>query len=140
MVHEGNTLAIRRCDDDEAADVPSIVMRRDQFDIQEVEVRGMEIEGIYRKSGGNNQIQQSKEGFERSNDYDVSDPDLDINAVTSTLKQYLRKIPTPLITYDPGAPLQPNPNHGLHPEQREHRIGLVRQAIGGLPAIHRKLG
>ncbi|KAL8983899.1 MAG: hypothetical protein Q9205_001984 [Flavoplaca limonia] len=135
--------------DYEASDVPSIVMRC----IQEVEVRGMEIEGIYRKSGGNSQIQQIKEGFERSNDYDVSDPDLDINAVTSTLKQYFRKLPTPLITYDvydrllnsipplpasyPGAPPQPNPNHNLDPEQREHRISLMRQAIGGLPAIHR---
>ena len=113
----------------------------------------MEIEGIYRKSGGNSQIQQIKEGFERSNDYDVSDPDLDINAVTSTLKQYFRKLPTPLITYDvydrllnsipplpasyPGAPPQPNPNHNLDPEQRENRISLMRQAIGGLPAIHR---
>ncbi|KAI4238350.1 MAG: hypothetical protein LQ349_001158 [Xanthoria aureola] len=133
----------------EASEVPSIVVRC----IQEVEVRGMEIEGIYRKSGGNSQIQQIKEGFERINDYDVSDPDLDISAVTSTLKQYFRKLPTPLITYDvydrllnsipplppsyPGAPLQSNPNHNLDPEQREHRIGLMRQAIGGLPAIHR---
>ncbi|KAL8782931.1 MAG: hypothetical protein Q9213_004987 [Squamulea squamosa] len=135
--------------DYEASDVPSIVMRC----IQEVEVRGMEIEGIYRKSGGNSQIQQIKEGFERTNDYDVSDPDLDINAVTSTLKQYLRKLPTPLITYDvydklltsippmppshPGAPPQTNPNHNLDPEQREHRVGLMRQAIGSLPGIHR---
>ncbi|KAL8766831.1 MAG: hypothetical protein Q9209_006489 [Squamulea sp. 1 TL-2023] len=135
--------------DYEASDVPSIVMRC----IQEVEVRGMEIEGIYRKSGGNSQIQQIKEGFERTNDYDVSDPDLDINAVTSTLKQYLRKLPTPLITYDvydklltsippmppshPGAPPQTNPNHSLDAEQRDHRVGLMRQAIGSLPAIHR---
>ncbi|KAL8906698.1 MAG: hypothetical protein Q9171_006159 [Xanthocarpia ochracea] len=133
----------------EACDVPSIVMRC----IQEVEVRGMEIEGIYRKSGGNSQIQQIKEGFERTNDYDVSDPDLDINAVTSTLKQYLCKLPTPLITYDVydkllnaipsmppsllGAPPPPNPNHNLDPEQRDHRVGLMRQAISSLPAIHR---
>ncbi|KAL8725732.1 MAG: hypothetical protein Q9166_007182 [cf. Caloplaca sp. 2 TL-2023] len=135
--------------DYEASDVPSIVMRC----IQEVEVRGMEIEGIYRKSGGNSQIQQIREGFERTNDYDVSDPDLDINAVTSTLKQYLRKLPTPLITYDvydkllnsvppmppshPGAPPPTNPNHNLDPEQRDHRVQLMRQAIASLPAIHR---
>ncbi|KAL8817644.1 MAG: hypothetical protein Q9223_003560 [Gallowayella weberi] len=135
--------------DYEASDVPSIVMRC----IQEVEVRGMEIEGIYRKSGGNSQIQQIKEGFERTNDYDISDPDLDINAVTSTLKQYLRKLPTPLITYDVydkllnsippmppshlGAPPQINPNHNLDPEQRDHRVNLMKQAIGSLPSIHR---
>ncbi|KAL8688156.1 MAG: hypothetical protein Q9218_005862 [Villophora microphyllina] len=135
--------------DHEASDVPSIVMRC----IQEVEVRGMELEGIYRKSGGNSQVQQIKEGFERTNDYDLSDPDLDINAVTSTLKQYFRKLPTPLITYDVydqllnsappvpptelGAPLQRNPNHSLDPEQREHRVQLMRQAISGLPSVHR---
>ena len=61
---------------------------------------GMDIEGIYRKSGGNTQIQQIKDGFEYSNDYDISDPDLDINAVTSTLKQYFRKLPTKQIKYD----------------------------------------
>lgn len=116
----------------------------------------MEVEGIYRKSGGNGQIQQIKEGFERSNDYDISDPDLDINAVTSTLKQYFRKLPIPLITYDvydrlltfappplhtnhanPGGPLPVNPNHNLDPEQREHRIQLMRQAIQGLPPSNR---
>ncbi|KAL8637649.1 MAG: hypothetical protein Q9228_005101 [Teloschistes exilis] len=135
--------------DHEASEVPSIVMRC----IQEVEVRGMEVEGIYRKSGGNSQVQQIKEGFERTNDYDLSDPDLDINAVTSTLKQYFRKLPTPLITYDVydkllnsappvpptelGAPLQRNPNHNLDPEQREHRVQLMRQAITALPPVHR---
>ena len=60
----------------------------------------MDIEGIYRKSGGNSQIQLIREGFERSTDFDISDPDLDINAVTSTLKQYFRRLPTPLIPYD----------------------------------------
>jgi hypothetical protein len=40
-------------------------------------------------------------GFEKDpNTYDISDPDLDIHAVTSALKQYFRKLPTPLITYD----------------------------------------
>ena len=156
----------------EGSDVPSIVMKC----ISEVEVRGecapspfevdfpslpknltnclpgMELEGIYRKSGGNSQIQQVKEGFERTNDYDISDPDLDINAVTSCLKQYFRKLPTPLITYDVydklldcvppvphsdrGGP-QVNPNHNLDPEQREQRIQAMRQAIDSLPPSHR---
>ncbi|KAL8971136.1 MAG: hypothetical protein Q9183_001196 [Haloplaca sp. 2 TL-2023] len=134
--HEGNA-------------VPTIVVRC----IQEVEVRGMEVEGIYRKSGGNSQVQQIKEGFEKTNDYDLSDPDLDISAVTSVLKQYFRKLPTPLITYEVydkllrsappvppthlGGPPPTNPNHTLDPEQRQHRVQLMRQAIAGLPPIHR---
>lgn len=95
----------------------------------------MDIEGIYRKSGGNSQIQQIKDGFESSNDYDISDPDLDINAVTSTLKQYFRKLPTPLITYDvydklleSAAWIADNPSHC---------VGLMRTAINQLPLRHR---
>ncbi|KAJ5587614.1 uncharacterized protein N7459_003379 [Penicillium hispanicum] len=77
--------------------IPSIVTRC----IQEVELRGMDMEGIYRKSGAASVIQGIRDGFERSPfDYDISDPDLDIHAVTSALKQYFRKLPTPLITYE----------------------------------------
>jgi hypothetical protein len=61
----------------------------------------MDMEGIYRKSGAASAIQGIREGFERSPfDYDISDPDLDIHAVSSALKQYFRKLPTPLITYE----------------------------------------
>jgi len=58
------------------------------------------VEGIYRKSGGTGQVNQLKEGFEKSSDYDISDPDLDIHAVTSTLKNYFRRLPNPLITLE----------------------------------------
>jgi Rho-type GTPase-activating protein 1/2 len=58
---------------------------------------GMDVEGIYRKSGGAGLIQQIKDGFQVSDDYDISDPDMDIAAVTSALKGYLRQLPTPLI-------------------------------------------
>jgi hypothetical protein len=57
----------------------------------------MEFEGIYRKSGAHNTVQQIKQGFQESNDYDISDPDLDIAAVTSVLKGYLRSLPVPVI-------------------------------------------
>ncbi|KAL9607507.1 MAG: hypothetical protein Q9167_007581 [Letrouitia subvulpina] len=133
----------------EGGGIPGIVMRC----IEEVELRGMDVEGIYRKSGGNSQTQQIKEGFERTNDYDISDPDLDIHAVTSTLKQYLRKLPIPLVTYivydkllksapplaqahAAGAP-PPNPNHNLDPEQREQRVDSMRKAVNELPPLHR---
>ena len=81
----------------EGVSIPGIVTRC----IEEVELRGMDIEGIYRKSGGSAQTQSVKEGFETSfeNGFDLADPDLDINAVTSCLKQYFRKLPTPLITF-----------------------------------------
>jgi len=60
----------------------------------------MDVEGVYRKSGGASQVTQVKSGFEKSSDYDISDPDLDIHSVTSALKNYFRRLPVPLITFD----------------------------------------
>ena len=94
----------------------------------------MDCEGIYRKSGGNSQIQAVKEGFEQSNNYYISDPDLDINAVTSALKQYFRKLPTPLITY----PIYDKLLSTTTVSSPEERIHLMRSAIAGLPAHHRE--
>ena len=109
----------------------------------------MDTEGIYRRSGGNSQVQVIKEGFERSNDFDISDPDLDINAVTSTLKQYFRKLPTPLITYEvydklletlpsPNQDIDPShPAHPANPNNHNYRITSMRHAINDLPPHHR---
>ena len=60
----------------------------------------MDQEGIYRKTGGNSQVNMIKDGFDKNDNFDISDPDLDITAVTSVLKQYFRKLPTPLLTFD----------------------------------------
>ena len=93
----------------------------------------MDCEGIYRKSGGNSQTTIVKDGFEHSNDFDVSDPDLDINAVTSALKQYFHKLPTPLITYPVYDKLLLTTTNPLP----EERISLMRAAINELPTHHR---
>lgn len=69
-------------------------------DLTDRNLAGIDAEGIYRKSGGSTQVKVIQSGFEKDLDYDISDPDLDIHAVTSTLKQYLRKLPTPLITFE----------------------------------------
>ncbi|KAH7385575.1 hypothetical protein DE146DRAFT_212760 [Phaeosphaeria sp. MPI-PUGE-AT-0046c] len=75
--------------------IPRVVSRC----IEEVELRGMDVEGVYRKSGGTSQVNQVRSGFEADNDYDISDPDLDIHAVTSVMKNYFRRLPVPLITF-----------------------------------------
>ncbi|KFY45853.1 hypothetical protein V494_00729, partial [Pseudogymnoascus sp. VKM F-4513 (FW-928)] len=74
--------------------IPSVVIRC----IEEVELRGMEVEGIYRKTGGSGLVNSIREGFEREGasmqqgggngevQVDISDPDVDITAVTSVLK------------------------------------------------------
>lgn len=80
----------------ERRQIPSVVTRC----IEEVELRGMDAEGIYRKSGGSGQVKMIQEGFDRVDDFDISDPSIDIASVTSVLKQYFRKLPTPLLTFD----------------------------------------
>ncbi|KAH7031105.1 uncharacterized protein B0I36DRAFT_118565 [Microdochium trichocladiopsis] len=90
----GSELADRA--DYERRQIPCVVTRC----IEEVELRGMDMEGIYRKTGGNSQVKIIQEGFDKNENFDISDPDLDITAVTSVLKQYFRKLPNPLLTYD----------------------------------------
>ena len=82
--------------DYERRQIPSVVTRC----IEEVELRGMDIEGIYRKTGGSGQVKLVQEGFDKTEDFDISDPSIDITAVTSVLKQYFRKLPVPLLTFD----------------------------------------
>lgn len=77
--------------------------------IEEVEKRGLEFEGIYRISGGNSAIVSIENAFANLPANPISDEkhmrrlaevmDIDINAVTSTLKRYLRKLPEPVIPY-----------------------------------------
>ncbi|KAL2002176.1 hypothetical protein VTN02DRAFT_500 [Thermoascus thermophilus] len=110
--------------------IPNIVSRC----IQEVELRGMDMEGIYRKSGASSAIQTIREGFERSPlDYDLSDPDLDIHAVTSALKQYFRKLPTPLITYDVYDRLLDTNDITSH----SARVEALQDCLKDLPRVHR---
>jgi hypothetical protein len=82
--------------DYEKRQIPCVVTRC----IEEVELRGMDMEGIYRKTGGNSQVKLLQDGFDKNENFDISDPDIDITAVTSVLKQYFRKLPIPLLTYD----------------------------------------
>ena len=110
--------------------IPSIVGRC----IEEVESRGIDMEGIYRKSGGSAQVKTIQQGFEKDNAYDISDPDLDIHAVTSTLKQYFRKLPTPLITHDVYDILL---EAGRITSDKENQAAALRLAVAELPEHHR---
>lgn len=134
--------------DFEGRSIPSIVKRC----IDEVEERGtlsslslmhspltllltgMDIEGIYRKSGANSQVQQVREAFESASNVSeiISDDDMDIHAVTSGLKQYFRKLPIPLITYDVYDRLIDT----ALIEDRETKISAMREAVKQLPRVH----
>ncbi|KAI9481688.1 MAG: hypothetical protein EXX96DRAFT_567658 [Benjaminiella poitrasii] len=78
--------------------VPSIV----ELCIKEVEARGLEYEGIYRKSGGAAQIRAIQLAFEQGENINLDDEEEfnDICAITSVLKQYFRELPNPLFTFE----------------------------------------
>lgn len=119
--------------------IPAIVTRC----IEEVEERGMDMEGVYRKSGGSGQVKAIQAGFEKEpSSYDISDEDLDIHAVTSALKQYFRKLPTPLITYDVydsllEAGALSNIEGSDSGPNREKQTLALRSAVNDLPEHHR---
>ncbi|KAF2154235.1 RhoGAP-domain-containing protein [Myriangium duriaei CBS 260.36] len=123
----GSDLA-QRCDFEKRV-LPSIVNRC----IDEIEARGMDAEGIYRKSGGSGQVKQIQAGFERDGNFDISDPDLDIHAVTSCLKQYFRKLPNPLITYD----VYESVLEAAQLPEVEKRGMAMKIALGNLPPSHK---
>jgi len=113
----------------ERRQIPSVVTRC----IEEVELRGMDQEGIYRKTGGNSQINMIKEGFDKNENFDISDPDLDITAVTSVLKQYFRKLPIPLLTYD----VYDRVLESTSIVDETERCAHLRKALATMPEKHR---
>lgn len=66
--------------------------------------KGMDYEGIYRKTGGSSQSKAITQLFERGNyeAFDLRDTDAfnDISSVTSVLKNYFRALPNPLLTFE----------------------------------------
>lgn len=115
--------------DHERRQIPSVVTRC----IEEVELRGMDAEGIYRKSGGSGQVKMIQEGFEKMEDFDISDPSIDIASVTSVLKQYFRKLPTPLLTFD----VYDRVLESASINDPEERCAHLRKTVNMLPQKHR---
>jgi len=91
----GNDLA--RQAEIEGRPIPYIITRC----IEEVELHGMDYEGIYRKSGGASSLRAIIDAFEAGGDvnFDQLGGSGDICAVTSALKQYLRNLPEPLVPF-----------------------------------------
>lgn len=68
----------------------------------EVERRGLDIEGLYRKPGSKSQVDSLLEQFGPQGDTKHGEELLcgEIQTVTSAVKQYLRRLAIPVITYD----------------------------------------
>ncbi|KAF2837238.1 RhoGAP-domain-containing protein [Patellaria atrata CBS 101060] len=118
---------IARCEF-EGTTIPNVVVKC----VVEVDTRGLDCEGIYRKSGSTTSTNAIVDGFQADKNYDISDPDLDINAVASVLKQYFRKLAFPLITNEVYDPLI----DASKLEDVEKRAVAMRTAIEKLPQVH----
>ncbi|XP_041798476.1 beta-chimaerin isoform X2 [Chelmon rostratus] len=70
--------------------------------IQEIELRGMKSEGLYRVSGFSEHIEDVRLAFDRDGEKaDISaSAYADINIIAGALKLYLRDLPIPVITFD----------------------------------------
>ncbi|CAG8512500.1 2228_t:CDS:10 [Acaulospora colombiana] len=114
----------------EGEDVPLVVQKC----VKAVEARGMDLDGIYRKSGGASQLRAIITAFENGEEFDLDGPDQfnDICAVTSVLKQYLRELPNPLLTYE----LYPNFLEAISFENEEEKLEKFQQLLLCLPKAH----
>ncbi|KAF9955283.1 hypothetical protein BGZ70_010294 [Mortierella alpina] len=70
--------------------------------IEAVDERGLDVEGIYRRSGMAAEARQLVQAYDIGLQPDLMDSGIyqDICSITSVLKQYLRSLPQPLIPYD----------------------------------------
>jgi len=131
----------------EKTPIPLIVTRC----LIEVEKRGLEVEGIYRISGGNSAIVAIENAFSNLGQ-DPDDKQLlklndllecgDIHAVTSALKRYLRKLPDPVIPishYDEFIRIAHLQQQQQSQQNKEARIDALSALVQKLPVANRSV-
>ena len=125
----GNDLCLQA--ESESRQVPQIVTSC----IAVIEARALQFEGLYRKSGGAGEMKNLIEAFEAAN-FAHEAVDFanfkDISAITSVLKQYLRRLPVPLITFNS---YEPFISTSAFPDP-EVRLRAVRDILRNLPGPH----
>lgn len=104
--------------------------------VYEIELRGMEEEGLYRAAGSHDDIEAIRSSFDIDGDADISAASYkDINTVTSVLKLFFRLLPLPLITdevYPKCIALVTAPEEIPLPL----KLRKLKDALAGLPPAH----
>ncbi|TFK57655.1 RhoGAP-domain-containing protein [Heliocybe sulcata] len=102
--------------------------------IQEVDKKGLEVEGIYRVSGRHAVVQALQRKFERNEQtFKFNSVADDVFAVSSLLKLYLRELPEPLFRF----PLQERIQHSEDLEDhKSSNFALLRSKMRRLPPVH----
>ncbi|XP_058498577.1 rac GTPase-activating protein 1 [Solea solea] len=101
--------------------------------ISEIEQRGLHETGLYRLSGSDRTVKELKEKFLRSKNIPVLSKVDDIHAITGLLKDFLRNLKEPLLTF--------RLNHAFmdaaEVSDDDNSIALMYQTVGDLPQPNR---
>lgn len=102
--------------------------------IEAVDERGLEVEGIYRRSGMAAEARQLVQAYDIGMQPDLMDTEIyqDICSITSVLKQYLRSLPEPLIPYDLYAEFM----EAISLPQNDAKIQTFKDLMDRMPVAH----
>ncbi|KAG0265327.1 hypothetical protein BG011_005027 [Mortierella polycephala] len=102
--------------------------------IEAVDERGLDVEGIYRRSGMAAEARQLVQTYDTGFYPDLMDTSFyqDICSITSVLKQYLRSLPEPLIPYD----LYPDFIEAIGLPQNDAKFETFRELMERMPYAH----
>ncbi|KAI8088728.1 uncharacterized protein BX664DRAFT_331243 [Halteromyces radiatus] len=104
--------------------------------IKEIELRGLEEVGIYRVAGTGSVVQQLKKEFNTQTNVNVDvDHYPDINVVADALKQFLRELPEPLLTFA----LYEEFINASASDDHDDRVYKIKQVIQKLPPVNYQL-
>lgn len=101
--------------------------------VSEIEQRGLHEAGLYRLSGADRTVKELKEKFLRSKTIPVLSKVDDIHAITGLLKDFLRNLKEPLLTFRLNRPFM----EAAEVSDDDNSIALMYQTIGDLPQPNR---
>ncbi|KAG7221713.1 hypothetical protein INR49_000080 [Caranx melampygus] len=101
--------------------------------ISEIEQRGLHEAGLYRLSGADRTVKDLKEKFLRSKTVPVLSKVDDIHAITGLLKDFLRNLKEPLLTFHLNRPFM----EAAEVSDDDNSIALIYQTISDLPQPNR---
>ncbi|XP_007554283.1 rac GTPase-activating protein 1-like [Poecilia formosa] len=109
--------------------IPALVI----YCIKEIERRGLHEVGLYRVSGHERQVKELKEKLVRGKTLPSLNKVEDINVITGVLKDFLRNLPEPLLTFRLNKVFM----EAAEIQDDDNSLALLYQAISELPPPNR---
>ncbi|XP_054640532.1 rac GTPase-activating protein 1-like [Dunckerocampus dactyliophorus] len=109
--------------------IPALVI----YCIKEIEHRGLHEVGLYRISGQERQVKDLKEKLMRGKTLPQLNKVEDINVITGVLKDFLRNLPEPLLTFRLNKAFM----EAAEIQDDDNSLAMLYQTINGLPQPNR---